>query len=588
MKKTKLSAIQHNILEDIAEQVANTTHGGCSAIYAQGAESLNITVQTLHRWLKEHGFTKPRKKRANAGQTALTLVEARLISAVLLNSIRRNDKQNSSLKLALERLRSNQLIVAGVVDETGHIKYLSETAVSRAMRQYGVHPEQLLADAPCVRMASKHPNHVWQIDASLSTQFYLDIELEAMPIQQFYKNKPENFKRIEKQRLWRYVITDHTSGAGYVEYVLGAESSQNLCQVLINAMQRRTAQDVMYGVPLMLVTDPGSAMTAAATRNFCRALDIELIINEVGNARAKGQVEQFHNMVENEFESGLRLREKIRSLDEINQLAQQWIRVFNATRIHSRTGKTRSAVWMTISQTQLRLAPSVELCRQASIANPVECKVYNNLCIRWRGGEYKVADIPNIRVGDKVQVTRNLFDDEHTARLLYHDSEGRERYYIIPKVEYSQYGFDSDAVMFGEGYKRHADTPAQTERKHLERLTMQAMSDDEANQKSKAKTVPFGGQIDPYKSVSDTVLPDFMPKRGTELVIESVPVESLRLNLIQSAKRLADLVGDWHDEDYLWLAEHYPNGVPSVDLDKVAAELRPVTPLLKRVGGWSC
>lgn len=586
MKKTMLSAIQHNILKEIAEQVANATHGGCSAIYTQGAECLGITVQTLHRWLKEQGLTKPRKKRANAGQTALTLVEARLISAVLLDSIRRNDKQQSSLKLALERLRSNGLIVAGTSSQTGEIKYLSETAVARALRQYGVHPEQLLQDAPCVRMASKHPNHVWQIDASLSTQFYLDVELEAMPTQEFYKNKPENFKRIEKQRLWRYAITDHTSGAAYVEYVLGAESSQNLCHVLINAMQRRTAQDVMYGVPLMLVTDPGSAMTAAATRNFCRALDIELIINEVGNARAKGQVEQFHNIIENEFESGLKLREKIRSLSEINQLAQQWLRVFNATRIHSRTGKTRAATWMTISQTQLRLAPSVELCRQASIANAVECKVYNNLCIRWRGGEYKVADIPNIRVGEKVQVTRNLFDDDNTARLLYQDDEGRERYYIIPKVQFNQYGFDADAVMFGEGYKRHADTPAQTERKNLERLTMQAMSDEQAKENRKTKTVPFGGQIDPYKSVSDTVLPDFMPKRGTDLVIDSAPVESLRLNLIQSAKRLADLVGDWCDADYLWLAEHYPQGVPSMDLDKVAAELRPVISPLKRIGAW--
>lgn len=118
------------------------------------------------------------------------------------------------------------------------------------MRAYKLHPEQLLHDAPSVSLASKHPNHVWQVDASISTQYYLaDDGARVMNPAEFYDGKPSNLKKIERQRLWRYVITDHTSGTIYLEYVLGAESSENLCNVLINAMQKRHDSDPFHGVP---------------------------------------------------------------------------------------------------------------------------------------------------------------------------------------------------------------------------------------------------------------------------------------------------------------------------------------------------
>ena len=78
----------------------------------------------------------------------------------------------------------------------------------------------------------------------------------------FYKNKPANIARIASDRVWSYEITDHTSGWIYVEYVMGAESGENLCSVLINAMQERGGADVLHGVPKILYLDPGSANTA--------------------------------------------------------------------------------------------------------------------------------------------------------------------------------------------------------------------------------------------------------------------------------------------------------------------------------------
>lgn len=138
----------------------------------------------------------------------------------------------------------------------------------------------------------------------------------------YYAGKQQNLDKIKKQRLWRYVITDHTSGAIYLEYVLGAESSENLCNCLINAMQKRP-DNPFHGVPFIIMTDPGAAMTSASFRNLCDNLGIDLVINKVGNARAKGQVEQAHNLVERKLEGALKLQ-PVHSLVELNSPFQAY------------------------------------------------------------------------------------------------------------------------------------------------------------------------------------------------------------------------------------------------------------------------
>ncbi|MBN0480792.1 transposase family protein, partial [Pseudomonas aeruginosa] len=353
-----MSAVMTQRLVALAHELDRSTTSRTELCQA-AADDLRISLATLYRKLKEVTVTQPRKKRVDAGTSALTRDEAELLSTTLIRSIRDNDKQLSTLERAVERLRNNGKIVAGSVDHrTGEVTLMSLSAIGRALRAYGLHPEQLLRPAPAVELVSLHPNHVWQIDASISTQFYLANDgARAMNKAEFYDGKPENLKRIEKQRLWRYVITDHTSGTLYVHYVLGAESAENLCHVLISAMVKRGDTDPFHGVPFMIMTDPGAAMTSSMFRNLCRALGIELIINKVGNARAKGQVEQAHNIVEREFESGLQLMQKPRTLEEINGLAGRWMRHYNATAIHTRHHRTRYAAWMTIKPEQLRIAP---------------------------------------------------------------------------------------------------------------------------------------------------------------------------------------------------------------------------------------
>lgn len=562
-----------------------------TALYAATAARLGMSLATLYRKLEVLTVKdKPRKQRKDAGNTSIPLRELQLISALWIESIRKNDKQLSSIKLVVARLRANGKIRAEVLDKkTGELKPMSESAISRALYQHGQHPKQLLAPAPAISLSSKHPNHVWQIDASLSTQFYLDDDgARTINPAEYYDGKPANLKKIERKRLWRYVITDHTSGTIYVQYVLGAESAENICHVLISAMVKRGEHDPFHGVPFMIMTDPGAAMTSAMFRNLCQALGIELIINEVGNARAKGQVEQAHNIVECEFESGLKL-EKAESLEHINARAGEWMRAFNATAIHTRHRRTRYGVWMQIKPEQLRIAPPAEVCREMAISAPELRKVNTLLQVSYRGALYDVRSVPDVMVNEKLLITRNPWRDGESAQAVLRDENGHQTLYVIERLDRDEYGFVEGAAVLGEEHKRHAETPAQVTRKLLEQLATGTDSEEAAAKARKAKVTPFGNTIDPHKHLTDTSLPTYLPKRGTELEtrVTVATVEIKPLTVIEAAKALRARMGSaWNAEHLATLKADYPNGVPEAELDAIHTRLTaPARPGLRLVGG---
>ena len=157
-----------------------------------------------------------------------------MIAAVLLEHMRKNGKMLKSVEAAVEVLRANNMIEALRINAaTGEVSPLSISTIRKALRNYRLHPEQLLAPAPAMSLRSLHPNHVWQIDASRCVLFYLpraskgDSGLRIMDHTDFYKNKPANVIKVINESLWRYVVTDHTSGWNYSTYVTGGENATN-------------------------------------------------------------------------------------------------------------------------------------------------------------------------------------------------------------------------------------------------------------------------------------------------------------------------------------------------------------------------
>lgn len=196
-------------LVDLERQIAKAPRGQRTALRKQAAAELGVSVQTLYRKKEQVVGKAPRKRRHDAGTSALSREEAQKISAALQATIRKNGKRLSSVKQAVEMLRANRLIDAERMDpETGEVFELSDSAILRALWVYGYHPDQLNHPNPVTEMASRHPNHVWQIDASICVLYYLKPSstpkangLQVMGEAEFYKNKPRNFDRIEPYRV---------------------------------------------------------------------------------------------------------------------------------------------------------------------------------------------------------------------------------------------------------------------------------------------------------------------------------------------------------------------------------------------------
>lgn len=574
-----MAVIVMDVLMELTQAIRTLPHGAKSDYIRQKAGQIGVSYGTLYRKLREFGASGDRKQRADAGAITVSPDDAALVSTVLMESMRRNNKRLMSIHQAMDILIANGRISAGTLDEsTGEITRTSASTMARALRHYKLHPDQLLQPAPVTELASLHPNHVWALDASICVLYYLRREadanhgLQVMDAAEFYKNKPANVKKIEQERVWRYVFSDHTSGAFYLEYVLGAESGHNLTHCFINAIQE--GNGLMHGVPWMVMMDPGSANTGAVFKNLARSLSIELIVNSVGNARGKGQVEKTHDIVERQFESGLKFK-SVTSLEALNAEAWRWMQAFNSQAVHTRHKRSRYAVWSEIGAAQLRKAPPVPVCRDLANTAPQMRKVRSTLTVAFNGDDYDVSGVPGVIVGDTVSFVRNPWRPD-TVQVLWTNADGREVYHVAEKVERNDYGFPVNAQVIGEGYRARPDTAAQTNAKAVERLAMNAATQTEAEEKRKGRALAFDGQLDPYKPLTDAVLPAWMPKRGTQLDVPTpVQVQARSYSHIEATRWAAGRLGrGLSPVENAQVRAQWPEGVPEDELDMLLGRLQ--------------
>lgn len=566
-------------LVQIAQALAAAPRGGRQAIYDAACRELGVSPATLHRHLSKVTMKPERKQRSDAGDVSLTRDEAIAISAMLVVSQRKNNKRLMSIGQAVEVLRANGEIRAERIDPTsGELVPLSDSAIARALRSYGMHPDQINRAEPAVELRSLHPNHVWQIDASLCVLYYLHAEtekqagLQVMERDQFYKNKPKNLKAIESDRVWSYEATDHNSGAIKLRYVLGAESSANLIDAFLDFIYPHDG-DVIHGVPFILMMDMGSANTSGLFKNLARRLQVQLLAHKPGNARATGQVEKARDIIERGFEPALRLM-PVSGLDDLNTQARRWYRWFNENKVHSRHGRTRTEQWMTIAAEQLRIAPPLEVCQELVTHEPEKRKVSSTITVSFRGKEYDVRGVEGVMIGEALQVTINPFQ-ERAAYIVSRNAEGEEVLQAVPEVERGEDGFRLDGNVIGEGYKRPADTVLDTNRKEVERFAWDAATQEEAEAKKKAKAVPFGGRIDPYKPIEQAPERTLLPRRGEALDVGTFTRQAAAkvLTHFEAARALVDLGVAMSPELIGTLKSLHTDGVPEDQLESLAARL---------------
>lgn len=580
------SAAQTAILVQLAERLENLRHGERGGAVAAAAAAMRVSVQTVHRWLTAYR-APARRQRADAGATGLTSEEAQVIASIMSEGGRDNGKRIDTLKNAVRWARANGRIRAERVDTaTGELIPLTDSAISRALRHYNLHPDQLRQPRPHQALSSPHPNWCWQVDASVCVLYYLPMAgngvsghgLVRLNRAVHYKNRPENIQAIEKFRVIRYVATDHCSGTIRVRYYPHAESGSHTVEFLAWLMApKQNPADPFHGAPNIVMVDPG-ATAAGMVRRFCEALDIQLVVNEPHNPRAKGQVEQAQNLWETVFESGLRfIADRVRDFGDLNALADKFQLHFNATEKHTRHGKTRFDKWLEIKPDQLRVtAPAEQLLRLAT-GKIVTPEVSGDLTVRFDGRVWNVRAVPGVTIGGTVRVCLSPFV-EGGAVAVCRGEDGRVMHLPLAAVEAGEHGFAANAATIGLEYKSPPDTAASANAKSLAMLASGTTTlRDDAAARRKKPFVPFDGAFNPFVEAETAPSRHYLPRMGTALeTAVAIPDAAPRMLKAPRAAMLArEALGTrWTAEMYEFITRRYAEGVSEEALAQQIARWR--------------
>lgn len=561
----------------LKQRLEAAPHGQRGQLARAAADFLSCTPATVYRKLEKVGWDSGRKTRTDRGALCVDEQLARTVGGMKKITTRDNGKRTLPIGTIVEILEENGM---GVTDAAGNITMPHAATISRAMRVYGCHPDQVEAGTPAVEMRSLHPNHVWQMDASVCVIFYLPGgKVAVMDEKKYNEKKPHNLVRLdkEKQRVIRWLITDHASGSFYLQYTQGTEDAVTAIDVLINALCPRGGNDIMRGAPLILYTDPGSANRANMTKMFCKRLGITPLPHQAGNARATGQVEVTQNIVECHFEGRLRML-AVAGLAELNAHAAAWRIAFHAQKIHSRHGMTRDKAWMTITGEQLRVPHSVEALR-AIVGSPPELKKVNAKLILnytpkgFKALTYSLRHIDGIHIGGFVGVSVNPYLAP-AVDVIVVEQDGAERIYTLQPIERDRFNFDVNAPVFGESYASHADTATDKAIKAMDKEAYGVNTLEEAA-KARAKKAQAYAHINVMADVQAARTPTYIPKRGRDLSLETNSRELPRLSHVEAAMQLRPRVIalgiEWTSDHLDYLKTTHPDYVPGEAIDGLYA-----------------
>ncbi len=517
---------------DLKHRLEQAPHGDRSAMVKRGADMLGVTTMTVYRNLKQVGYTTNRKARSDKGNIEISIDELKIISALVYHSQKGNQKELLSIKTAIKYAYAN-----------GQIKKVyNEGTVARLLRENKLSLKQLKRAKPHVKLRTEHPNQLWQIDPSICVLYYMEggKKMGIMKKDEFYKNKPHNFEKIANDRVLRYVVTDHYSGAFYCKYYLGSgETREVLFDFLVSAMsQKDRIKNPFEGVPKMLYWDRGSANSSPLIKKFLDQLGVKHTAHDTGNSRAKGQVEQANNLIERNFEGLLYLeKDNIQSIEKLNELCELWQRYFQSSPryAHTRHGMPRFTAWRKITKEQLRFCPPVHVCKMLLADKASERVVKGDYNIHFDGKKYNVSEVDNIAIGAKVAVCVNPYAYPN-IRVTHANRFGEMVTYDIAPLTQDDWGFDSDAkeaTALDDGHFHQAKlTQADLNRQKLDEIaygtTDQAEIDKIRNKKTKQA---FNGEMAFFEHIAnhnDNNLVLTIPKQGKPLDIGEPALQKIR------------------------------------------------------------
>lgn len=570
---------QQQLLLSYAERLESAKHGEKRTILAEVEQALCWSKDKFYRELKALGWHSGRKKRKDAGTTSLSDDTIEHAAALLATGVRANGKQIMELPNA-----------ASILSANGFTVDCSNSTLRRVLRNRQASAKQLAAPTAHLQLKSLHPNHVHQVDPSLCLLYYPPGRKgrmqKFMDDDDFYKNKPQNLEKVANLRVWRYVLTDHTSGTIRVRYFEAAgENSMMLYQFLLWAWgEHNDSRCPMRGLPNILLMDKGSANQSIAMQRALRALDVELLDHKAKNARAKGQVENANNLVEKLFESRI-LLEPVHSVEELNQKAEAWQNAYNANTIpgydatHGRHGMARYENWLTIrSYTTVRELPAPEVCRWLLTHKPETRKVAKDLCISAthpsdkRSRKYDLTGLAGVYAGLEVLITPLVLSPDAEV-LVYCTFNQQEQCHQVKPIELDHNGFALDSVVIGAEYASKPDTATDKARKKALQTAYPNLTEEEISKARQKKAAPFDGKLDALSHLQTAYNPTYMPVQG-EQISTGFEAKAARLlsglGLIQAALHVINRPLTLDENRWLRAAGE----VPENELDALLAQMQ--------------
>jgi hypothetical protein len=279
------------------------------------------------------------------------------------------------------------------------------------------------------------------------------------------------------------------------------------------------------------------------------------------NPRRQGAVETVHNIIENWFESGLRLQPAT-SVEELNRWALDFMIWYQSAQKHTRHGMTRIQCWLLIKKEQLRELPSDEIL-QALYVNPEEERIVDgSYTISYRGNEYKLKHIPGLFRGAKVIVAINPYKYP-TMNVIWQGN----RYEVKPIEKLPAYlgGFRADAAIIGQEYKSPRETLTQQAQKRFENMAY--------GEERKKDAVPFEGLKVFGHHAEKVGNLSYIEKQGAPLEIDRNIVEK-SIPFTEFLKRLIQQIGPISPELNQQLKAKYGD---SIEISRAEEVIRQIT-----------
>ena len=508
----------------------------------------------LYRVAKENGFTTGRT-RSDKGvlKSGLSDEQVEFVAALMYVTGRENKGPIMPVERALQIAEMNGIVEEGQV---------APVTMSRILRERQLSKRHMMAPTPHVDMRSLHPNHAHVYDVSVCIQYYLkNGRLAIMDERDFYKNKPENFAKI-KERLLRYVVVDHFSGAFYFKYYnTTGETQDNLFDFLREAWGHKQNEKLPFrGVPFQILMDTGAANKSKAIVAFLERLGCNIPKGLPYNPRRQGACETQHDIIEGWFESCLRIQPAY-TTEQLNAWALDFMVWFQAKKAHSRHGMPRTQCWMLIKPNELRELPDFSIL-QNLYANPEEERtVDGTLMISFRGKVFSLKHIDGLFRGAKVKAILKPYTWP-VIEVLYQGN----RYEVNPieTLAPQQGSFRANAAIIGSDYSSQPETLTEKAGKRFANMAY--------GEEKKKDAIPFEG-LQVFGSLSDDVANlSFMEKTGTPIQVDKGIAEK-RMPIIDFFKKLRNEVGAISPELNQSIREQYGDSIDIKEAEELVRQV---------------